>query len=118
MESEARFALEGMHCAACSSRIERVVGAMPGVREACVNLAAQSGKFVFDSQVVSSEDIKQAISRLGFTARPQKNGDDLVGQEKARAQLALQKKEVVFAWIFALPLLFVSMGHMWGVILP
>lgn len=118
MESEARFALEGMHCAACSSRIERVVGAMPGVREACVNLAAQSGKFVFDSQVVSSEDIKQAISRLGFTARSQKNGDDLVGQEKARAQLALQKKEVVFAWIFALPLLFVSMGHMWGVILP
>ncbi len=119
MDKEMIFELEGMHCAACSSRIERVVGAMAGVKEASVNLAAQSGRFVFDEQTLTPQDIEQAVSRLGFTASPQKSGDlNLTGQEKARAQLAKQKRDVIFAWIFALPLLVLSMGHMWGVPLP
>ena len=35
------FDITGMTCAACSSRIERVVRKVEGVREASVNLAAE-----------------------------------------------------------------------------
>ena len=34
--------IRGMHCAACSSRIEKVVGGMEGVANASVNLAAET----------------------------------------------------------------------------
>ena len=39
-----RFDIGGMHCAACSSRIERVVGRMEGVEKISVNLAAASAE--------------------------------------------------------------------------
>ena len=40
-----RFDISGMHCAACSSRIERVVGRMEGVEKISVNLAAACSVF-------------------------------------------------------------------------
>ena len=39
------FDIGGMHCAACSARIERVVGAMEGVDAAAVNLADASLRY-------------------------------------------------------------------------
>ena len=36
------FAIGGMHCAACSSRIERVVSGMEGVERVSVSLAAET----------------------------------------------------------------------------
>ena len=36
------LAVGGMHCAACSSRIEKVVGAMDGVDKIAVNLATET----------------------------------------------------------------------------
>jgi P-type Cu+ transporter len=108
----------GMHCAACSSRIERVTGGMAGVAEASVNLGAESGRFVFDPALVSQRTLRQAIHDAGFTTSiPQK---ELAGDEEARisARLAEKKKIVLWSMAFALPLLVLSMGHMWGMPLP
>ncbi len=108
----------GMHCAACSSRIERVTGRLPGVREASVNLGAETGRFVFDPARVSQRTLRQAIHDAGFTTSlPEKiRGAD----EELRIQARLQEKKaiVVRAMVFSLPLLVVSMGHMWGLPLP
>ena len=38
------FDIGGMHCAACSSRIERVVGQLDGVDKVSVNLATAKAK--------------------------------------------------------------------------
>jgi Cu+-exporting ATPase len=108
----------GMHCAACSSRIERVTGRLPGVREASVNLGAETGRFVFDPGQVSQRLLRQTIHDAGFTTSlPEKvRGED----EELRIQARLQEKKaiVVRAMVFSLPLLVVSMGHMWGLPLP
>lgn len=118
-KKEYTFDIEGMHCAACSSRIERVVGAMSGISSANVNLAARTGKFVVADLSITSQKIEEAIGRLGFKASLQKSGEfNLEGREKAKIALLAKKKEVIFAWIFALPLLVISMGHMWGMPLP
>ena len=37
------FDIGGMHCAACSSRIERVVGQLDGVDKVSVNLSIRTG---------------------------------------------------------------------------
>ena len=56
-----------MHCAACSSRIERVVGAMPGVDAVAVNLADASMRVSFDEQATDLDVIGKRVADLGFS---------------------------------------------------
>ncbi|MDC0335588.1 heavy metal translocating P-type ATPase [Pseudodesulfovibrio sp.] len=117
---ELQLDLGGMHCAACSSRIERVTGNLDGVDTAAVNLAANSGTFIFDPALVSRRAIRQAIADAGFTSEVQSETANLFEEKRreAEAQLAAQKRELIPAFLFALPLLILSMGHMWGMPLP
>lgn len=117
---ELHLSIGGMHCAACSGRIERVTGNMAGVRSAQVNLAAQTGAFVFDSSVVSRAAIRQAITDAGFSSEVQSETATLFESRRREAQehLAEQKKALIPAFLFAFPLLILSMGHMWGMPLP
>jgi Cu+-exporting ATPase len=110
----------GMHCAACSSRIERVVGKLNGVDTAAVNLAAETGKFVFDPSLVSRREIRDAISGAGFTSEVRSEEGDLFEKRRkdAEERLRAQKRALIPAFCFALPLLILSMGHMWGMPLP
>jgi Cu+-exporting ATPase len=113
-------AITGMHCAACSSRIERVAGKLPGMLEAAVNLPEATGRFVFDPNLLSRRQIRQAIADLGFAATAQAAGPDRLAQrqEKARTQLADQRRRLLPALGLASPLLYLSMGHMLGLPLP
>jgi len=113
------LAVTGMHCAACSSRIERVVGALPGVTQASVNLAAETGKFVFDPQVTTPRDIRRAIRDLGFSSESLTT-TDFFKTRRAEAENALHalRRELVPAMVLAGLLLYVSMGHMLGLPLP
>jgi len=62
-----QFAIRGMHCAACSTRIEKVLGNMPGIKAAAVNLATESMNVSWDPQAVSVEAMAEKIAALGFT---------------------------------------------------
>ena len=55
-----------MHCAACSSRIERVVSQLDGVESAQVNLAAEKMKCSFDDTQISLEAIADRVASIGF----------------------------------------------------
>jgi Cu+-exporting ATPase len=119
-EQELDLSVGGMHCAACSARIERIVGKMDGVREASVNLASARAQVFFDPAVVSRRDIRQAIHKAGFTTEISDGAGARYEQQRKEAEhrLAVQKRELIPAFAFALPLLVVSMGHMWGMPLP
>ncbi len=119
-EQELDLSVGGMHCAACSSRIERVVGKMDGVREASVNLASERAQIFFDPAVVSRRDIRKAIHGAGFTTEVSDGAGARYQQQRKEAEqrLAVQKRELIPAFAFALPLLVISMGHMWGMPLP
>jgi len=58
--------VEGMTCATCAARIEKVVGKLPGIETASVNLASEHADVTFDPGAVSSADIADAIHRAGF----------------------------------------------------
>ena len=120
-ETTLELAIGGMHCAACSSRIERVVGKMPGVKKASVNLATQSGEIVFDPGQVSQRAVREAIAGLGFTSEPRSGAAGNLfrkRQQEALEELARIKRRLIPALFFAGLLLFVSMGHMAGLSLP
>ncbi|MFP5260230.1 MAG: heavy metal translocating P-type ATPase [Acidobacteriota bacterium] len=114
------LAISGMHCAACSSRIERVTGKLPGMHSAVVNLPGESGRFTFDPAVLTRRQIRQAIADLGFTTTPASpSGDRLAErQRQAQAELAAMRRQLVPALCFAAALLTLSMGHMLGLPLP
>ena len=119
-----RFDIGGMHCAACSSRIERVTGRLPDVEKVSVNLAtarAEVWPAPGDAEAVRRE-FMAAVAKLGFTATPAVNEDAEArfAEAKARAR-ADRRVRLGRLWpmvILSLPLLLVSMGHMLGMPLP
>jgi Cu+-exporting ATPase len=118
--SRLSLSIQGMHCAACSARIERVLGAMEGISEARVNLATESGSFVFDPSRVKVRDIREAIEELGFSSSVETAAATMYKerQEKNLARLASMRRDLVPAFGFALPIILISMGHMLGIPLP
>jgi Cu+-exporting ATPase len=114
------MAVTGMSCASCSSRIEKVVGGMAGMRRAEVNLAAETATFVFDPKLTSRRAIREAIARLGFGATPLTGSDSHFArkQEETAARLRAMKGRLIAMLLLALPLLTLSMGEMLGLPLP
>jgi copper-transporting P-type ATPase V len=49
----AELAVEGMHCASCAVRVERVLSRQPGVAEARVNFATHRASLAYDAGAVS-----------------------------------------------------------------
>ncbi|MBD5539453.1 MAG: heavy metal translocating P-type ATPase, partial [Desulfovibrio sp.] len=119
-----RFDIGGMHCAACSSRIERVTGRLPDVERVSVNLAtarAEVWPAPGDADAVRRE-FMAAVAKLGFTATPavSEDAEARFAEAKARAR-ADRTKRLRRLWpmvILSVPLLLVSMGHMLGLPLP
>ncbi|MCX5875431.1 MAG: heavy metal translocating P-type ATPase [Deltaproteobacteria bacterium] len=115
------LAIAGMTCASCAARIEKVVGDMAGVRTMQVNLATESAVVVFDPEVASQRQIREAIERLGFKAQAASlaGGSDFERQqEEAIIRLAAMAKRLYPAFTFAVLLLLLSMGEMAGLPLP
>jgi len=119
-----RFDIGGMHCAACSSRIERVVGRMDGVDKISVNLAAASAE-VWPAEG-DGEDLQKKImervAALGFSASPAADDDAArqfaEGKARAAADISARLRRLLPMACFAVPLLVLSMGHMLGMPLP
>ena len=109
--------ISGMHCAACSSRIEKVVGNLPGVEKIEVNLATESAHIL---GTISVRAVKKVISELGFTAdftrANQKNIDDTTRETEAK--LHVLKMRLILMFLLATPLLAISMSEMVGISLP
>jgi len=59
--------IEGMSCAACSTRVERTLAKIPGITQANVNLISGSAAVSFDSEQVSPIEIADAIKKTGFS---------------------------------------------------
>ncbi len=115
------LAITGMTCASCAARIEKVVEGMAGVRSMQVNLATESATLLFDPDLVSQRQIREAIERLGFKAQVAglAGGTDFERQqEEAIARLAAMVKRLYPAFTYAVLLLLLSMGEMAGLPLP
>jgi Cu+-exporting ATPase len=114
------FAISGMHCASCSTRIEKVVQALPGVVSASINLVTETGKVVCRKGQVSQRRIREAIGALGFEARPVLARPDQFARKRQETveRLAAMKTRLIWSLGLAALLLSVSMGEMLGLPLP
>jgi Cu+-exporting ATPase len=96
--------IAGMTCAACSSRLERVLNTLPGV-EARVNLATEKTRVRYQPGLADEAALLAAVARAGFTATPA--SEEQRTQEKARKAAEYRREVRVFAFsaLLTLPLL-------------
>ncbi|WP_138310220.1 MULTISPECIES: HAD-IC family P-type ATPase [unclassified Clostridium] len=118
-----QYHIDGMSCAACSSAVERVTRKLTGVESSNVNLTTNRMVITYDEGQVTPEMICEKVSKAGFSAsliveeeqNKQKEEEEWQQQEE---QLAAVKRRVITAVCFAVPLLYISMGHMLPFTLP
>ncbi len=117
--SQITLSIGGMTCAACSSRIEKVIGRMEGVEAIHVNLAAEKANIRFNPGEIRLSAIKAQIEKLGYTPqeaiKPSAVDEDKI--QKARAVRMLWRKFMVAA-VFCVPLLYITMGSMLHLPIP
>ncbi len=114
------LAISGMHCAACSTRIEKVVAALPGVASARVNLVTETGVVIYHQGQTSQRQIREAIAALGFSSRPAIIRPDQFARNRQETldRLVFMKKRLIWSLGLASLLLLISMGEMLGLPLP
>lgn len=115
------YDITGMTCASCSAAVERVTRKMEGVQESNVNLATNKMTITYDESKVSPEDIIGRVEKAGFGAaleqikEKEQEKEEKLEQEEAQHKI---RQRVIGSIIFAVPLLYISMGHMLPFELP
>ena len=106
------FLIQGMSCAACSARLEKVLSRQDGVSRANVNLSSNRARVIYDENVISRDDILAVISRAGFTGYYQESRDIEKERELREKEIKTLKRDFLISLIFALPLFSIMFLHM------
>jgi Cu+-exporting ATPase len=116
-DARALFAIEGMHCAACTARIERALLGVEGVAAASVNLATAEAGVEYDSRRTSLEPLLAAVEQAGYKARPLTSDTPTdLGKRQAR-EAETWRRRLITGLVLLLPLAVLhygEFGHTWA----
>ncbi len=99
-----------MHCAACSTSLERVLNKNKAIKEAHVNLATEEATIEYNDKDIDLEGLKKVVEKAGFKLLGEK--------EKESFEDRSLKARVIAAIILDIILLYVAMGPMINLPLP
>ncbi|MDO9011209.1 MAG: heavy metal translocating P-type ATPase [Gallionella sp.] len=92
----------GMHCAACSARLEKVLNQLPEV-VATVSIATEKAHIAYNPEHTDLNVLIKAIQGAGFDAHPLR---DFAAEKQARAAaLQYQQRQFIFSALLTAPLL-------------
>ena len=108
-----KFNVTGMTCSACSAHVEKSVKKLDGVKSVNVNLLQNNMHVDFDETAISVDDIINAVVSGGYGAsvagKEQEKKDNKIDNE-----ISNMKFRLVVSLVCLVPLMYISMGHMWG----
>jgi len=109
----ATIPIGGMTCAACSSRVEKVLAKLKGVSAVSVNLATEKAVVTYAPQTIRLAALREAITKAGYTPLAIWRADP-AGEDRTRRQREIRTLQIKLsiAALFALPLLYIAMAHM------
>lgn len=121
-----KFDVTGMTCSACSSRVEKCVRHLDGIKDVSVNLLTNSMQAEYDDSKLTDERIIEAVVKAGYGASVKgEHKESSAEQTKAggktnpiEEQMKQMKRRLILSFVFLIPLMYVSMGHMVGLPLP
>ncbi|MEW4275357.1 heavy metal translocating P-type ATPase [Priestia megaterium] len=110
VSEKAEFAITGMTCAACSTRIEKGLNKLEGVTKASVNLALETASVEYSPSQIDPQDITQRVEKLGYGAKlkSEEKGEEQSYREK---EVSKQKGKFWFSFILSVPLLWAMVSH-------
>ena len=88
MNHSLSVSIQGMTCASCSARVERVLKQLPGVTDAMVNLATETVTVSGETDVVS---VQRAIEKAGFSMPTESFVFDITGMTCASCSARVEK---------------------------
>ncbi|WP_151635909.1 heavy metal translocating P-type ATPase [Noviherbaspirillum aerium] len=84
------FRVDGMTCASCVARVEKALKAVPGVRQASVNLATETAT-VKAGREVGVESLAQAVNKAGYEVPAQSVSLSISGMTCASCVMRVEK---------------------------
>ena len=112
-----KFDVKGMMCAACSAHVDKCVRKLDGVNDVNVNLLMNNMTVDFDETRVTEKEICAAVKSGGYGAKVAK-GEKKAGNEETRdtgveGEIKSMKFRLIVSIVCLVPLMYLSMGHMW-----
>ncbi len=103
------FDVEGMTCASCALRIERVLGKQDGVDTAIVNYAGHEARAEIGPDV-DIDALRAAVAKIGYEIEPVVAGEDRVNvSERYDEEVVYQRKNLVGAAVLTTPVFLLAM---------
>lgn len=110
--------ISGMSCAACSARVEKVLGRMDGVYSAVVNLASEKASVEYDSSKIKVSDIIKAVDSIGYKAERADEISSDREKEQREKEIRRLRLELVISAVLTAPLLFSMLLMVTGIDIP
>ncbi|HEL0710172.1 TPA: copper-translocating P-type ATPase [Streptococcus equi subsp. zooepidemicus] len=112
------FMLEGMHCTSCALAIEQAVKQLPGVEDVVVNVTTEKLSVTYLAARLTSAEIIQAVRDAGYKAELLDETDVRGQMDRLEEQASNEWYRFLWSALFSLPLLYLAMGPMLGLVLP
>jgi copper-exporting ATPase len=109
------FNVTGMSCASCARTVENALNKNEDIK-ASVNIATEKVNIEYDENKYNFEKIKKIVENSGYGLV-----ETLSEEEKMQMyedKIKSLRNKLILAAVFAIPLMYISMGHMMGIHLP
>lgn len=108
------YKVKGMHCASCSSIIERTLKKMDGVESIEVNPGTENAKISFDINKTTPEKFNEKLEPLGYSFVISK---EIIGLNQNKKEKLAELKEMKSKLMFAIPIAIFSVFVMtWDIL--
>jgi Cu2+-exporting ATPase len=106
------FPVLNMHCAGCANNVEKTVRKLVGVADASVNFASNTLSVSYETDKLTPGEIRAAVLAAGYDLIMEEEHVEERQEEEQQKRYHRLKTRVIGAWIFAVPLLLLSMVFM------
>jgi len=118
-----KFDVTGMTCTACVAHVEKSVSKLEGVKTVNVNLLTNSMTVNFDDSAIQIDAIEKSVEDAGYVAHVRNAAASVSATPVGSINFVqIEQQEMKMRWwvslAFLIPLLYISMGHMFGLALP
>jgi len=118
-----KFDVTGMTCTACVAHVEKSVSKLEGVKTVNVNLLTNSMTVNFDDSAIQIDAIEKSVEDAGYVAHVRNAAASVSATPVGSINFVqIEQQEMKMRWwvslAFLIPLLYISMGHMFGLSLP
>ncbi|QGY86160.1 copper-translocating P-type ATPase [Staphylococcus epidermidis] len=108
--------INGMTCAACSNRIEKVLNQTQGVQQATVNLTTEQALIKYYPSATNTEALIKRIQNIGYDAETKISSKEQSNRKKQ--ELKHKRNKLIISAILSLPLLLVMVVHISPISIP